>query len=67
MKPLSASFAEARFTLVARTNPSVLMDAISVHEILNADTKSPGEVKCVGSNMMHIACDIIRPTKNGKR
>ena len=67
MEPLQAGYTKSADAANALASPSVPTDAIRIHKVFYADVKSPGEVRCVGRNMVHVACDVIRPTKEGKR
>ena len=66
-KPFEAGYTKSADAADALTSPSVPTHAIRIHKILYTNVKSPGEVRCVGRNMMHVACDVIRPTKEGER
>ena len=66
MEPFKAGYTKSADAANALTSPSAPMNAVRVHKVLDANVKSPGEVRCVGRNMMHIACDVVRPTKKGK-
>ena len=67
VKPFEAGYTKGADAANAFTTSSVPTNAIRIHEVLYANVKSPGEVRRVGRNMVYVACDVIRPTKEGKR
>ncbi len=67
MEPFKASYTKSADAANAPMSPSVPANAVRIHKILYAYVQSSGEVRCVGRNMVHVACDVIRPTKEGKR